>query len=174
LSHSLGRKRTFGGSLLAESARTVAAFEVPLRSEADRNQFLSVLRSAAEAEAMHVDAASSQEPERTAKAVPEAEMTMRAAVRQGSTDDDPVAVAMDQHDHLRQAWIMFSKGKDPTLASRFHERAMREIMLRWPGTLTLPIMPTGAIPMHRDLLRTPSGYIVDPSEARRYGVQDTK
>ncbi len=40
-----------------ESARTVAAYEVPLQSEADRNQFLAVLRSAAQAEGMHVDSA---------------------------------------------------------------------------------------------------------------------
>jgi hypothetical protein len=39
-----------------ESIKTVAAFEVPLESEADREQFLSVLRTAAEAEGMHVDA----------------------------------------------------------------------------------------------------------------------
>jgi hypothetical protein len=38
-----------------ESAKTVAAFEIPLPSEADRNQFLSVLRAAAEADGMHVD-----------------------------------------------------------------------------------------------------------------------
>jgi hypothetical protein len=51
---------------------------------------------------------------------------------------------------------------------------MREIMLRWPGTLSLPIMPTGAIPLPRDLVRTPNGYIVDPSEAHKYRRDDTE
>jgi len=156
------------GAAQPESARTVAAFEVPLPSEADRSQFLSVLRAAAEAEGMHVDAASSSELERMAKAIPGAKMTMNAAVWRGSNDQEVVASAMDQHDHLGQVWIMFSRGKDPTLASRFRESAMREITLRWPGTLPLPIMPTGAIPLHRDLVRTPDGYIVNPSEAHKY------
>ena len=156
------------GAAQPESARTVAAFEVPLPSEADRSQLLSVLRAAAEAEGMHVDAASSNELENMAKAIPGAKMTINAAVWRGSNDREVVASAMDQHDHLGQVWIMFSRGRDPTLTSRFRESAMREITLRWPGTLPLPIMPTGAIPLHRDLVRTPNGYMVNPSEAHKY------
>ncbi len=45
-----------------ESAETVAAFEVPLPTENDRNEFLTVLQSAAKTEGMHVDA---REQERT-------------------------------------------------------------------------------------------------------------
>jgi hypothetical protein len=97
------------GAAQPESARTVAAFEVPLPSEADRSQFLSVLRAAAEAEGMHVDAASSSELEKMAKAIPGAKMTMNAAVWRGSNDEEVVASAMDQHDHLGQVWIMFSR-----------------------------------------------------------------
>jgi hypothetical protein len=156
------------GAAQPESARTVAAFEIPLPSEADRSQFLSVLRAAAEAEGMHVDAANRNELEKMAKTIPGAEMTMNAAVWRGSNDDEVVASAVDQHDHLGQVWIMFSRGKDPTLTSRFRESAMREITLRWPGTLSLPIMPTGAIPLHRYLVRTPNGYMVNPSEAHKY------
>src|SRR5258708_23849036 len=147
------------GAAQPESARTVAAFEVPLPSEAERSQFLSVLRAAAEAEGMHVDAASSNELEKMAKAIPGAKMTMNAAVWRGSNDDEAVASAMDQHDHLGQVWIMFFSGKDPTLASRFRESATRQIMLRWPETLSLPIMPTGAIPLYSDLIRTPHVYL---------------
>jgi hypothetical protein len=157
-----------------ESMKTAAAFEVPLPSEADRSQFLSVLRAAAKAEGMHVDAASSQELKQQAEASPALEMTMNAAVWRGSNDGEAVASAMDQHDHLGQVWIMFSRGKDPTLTSRFRESAMREIVLRWPGTLSLPIMPTGAIPLHRDLIQTPNGYIVNPSEAHKYRLNDTE
>ncbi len=54
------------------------------------------------------------------------------------------------------------------MAARFRERAMDEIMVHWPGTLALPIMPTGAIPLHQDLVLTPAGYIVKPSEAHKY------
>src|SRR5271165_6220175 len=151
-----------------ESAKTVAAFEVALPSESDRDQFLSVLRAAAEAEGMHVDAATRQQLEENAKVGPNFELTMNATVWRGSNDDEAVASAMDQHDHLGQVWIAFFKGKDQTLTSRFRESAMREIMVRWPGTLSLPIMPTGAIPLPGDLIRTPNGYIVNPSEAHKY------
>jgi hypothetical protein len=157
-----------------ESARTVAAFEVPLSSDADRNQFLAILRAAAAPEDMHVDAESGEDLKAEAKVSPNFEMTMKAAVWRGSNDDEAVASAMDQFDHLGRVWIMFSRGKDPTLTSRFRANAMREIMLRWPGTLSLPIMPTGAIPLARDLLRTPDGYVVNPSEAHKYDLAGTE
>jgi hypothetical protein len=81
---------------------------------------------------------------------------------------------MDQRDHLGQVWITFLRGEDPTLASRFRERTMNVIMDRWPDTLSLPIMPAGAIPLHRDLVRTPGGYVLNPSEAHRYQGDDTR
>ncbi len=119
---------------------------------------------------MHVDAASKEELEREAMASPNFRMTMNAAVWRGSKDDEAVAFAMDHFDHLGQVWLMFSRGEDPAMAARFRERAMREIMLHWPSTLSLPIMPTGAIPLHRNLIRTPTGYIVKPSEAHKYDL----
>jgi hypothetical protein len=154
-----------------ESARTVAAYEVLLQSEQDRTEFLSVVSRVAEAEGLHLDSATLQELQRTAEIIPAAEMTIHAAVWRGSTDDDAEAVIMDGRDHLGQVWIMFSRGEDPRLATRFRERAMREIVARWPDTLSLPIMPNGAIPLHRDLVRTPDGYIVDPSAASRYSKE---
>jgi hypothetical protein len=154
-----------------ESMKTVAAFEVPLPSEADRDQFLSVLRAAAEAEGMHVGATSQGDLEREAKASPNFKMTMNAAVWQGANDDEAVAIAMDQFDHLGQVWLMFLRGEDPTIAARFRERAMHEIMLHWPSTLSLPIMPTGAIPLRGDPNRTPTGYVVKPSETHKYDLK---
>lgn len=152
------------------SAKTVAAFEVQLSSEADRNQFIALLRATAAPEGMHVDAESSEDLKAEAKVSPNFEMTMKAAVWRGSNDDEAVASAMDQFDHLGRVWITFSRGKDPTLTSKFRENAVRKIMLRWPGTLSLPIMPTGAIPLAQDLIRTPSGYVVNPSEAHKYDM----
>jgi hypothetical protein len=157
-----------------ESAKTVAAFEVPLRSEADRNQFLSVLRAAAEPEGMHVDAESARDLAQETKVGPLFAKTMNAAVWRAANDDEVIASALDQPDNLGQVWISFFRGEDPTPASRFRESAMRQIMLRWPDTLSLPIMPTGAIPLHGDLIRTPNGYIVNPSEAHRYELQGTE
>jgi hypothetical protein len=163
-----------GGATQPQSAKTVAAFEVPLPSEADRNQFLSVLRSAAGAEGMHVDVESAQDLAQETKVSPAFAKTMNAAVWRGANDSEAVASAMDQPDHLGQVWIMFSRGKDPQLTTRFRETAMREIMQRWPDTLSLPIMPAGAIPLHRDLVRTPNGYIVNPAEAHKYSPGGTE
>ena len=157
-----------------ESAKTVVAFEVPLHSEADRDQFLLVLRAAAEAEGMHVDVESTQDLVQETRVNPAFAKTVNAAVWRGANDDEAVASAMDQPDHLGEVWIMFSRGKDPQLTTRFRENAMRQIMLRWPDTLSLPIMPTGAIPLHRDLIRTPNGYVVNPSEAHKYELRSAQ
>jgi hypothetical protein len=160
-----------GAATQPESAKTVAAFEVPLPSEADRNQFLSVLREAAESEGMHVDVESTRDLAKETKISSAFAKTMNAAVWRGPNDDEVGASAMDQPDHLGLVWIMFSRGKDPQLTTRFRESAMRQIMLRWPDTLSLPIMPTGAIPLHRDLIRTPNGYVVSPTEAYKYQLK---
>jgi hypothetical protein len=162
-----------GAAPQPESIKTVAAFEVPLQSAADREQFLAVLRAAAEVEGMHVDAESETDLESEARVSPDFRMTMKAAVWCGSNDEEAVASAMDQFDHLGQVWLTFSRGKDPAMVARFRERAMHEIMVHWPSTLSLPVMPTGAIPLHRDLVRTTNGYIVNPSEAHRYDLPGT-
>jgi hypothetical protein len=155
-----------------EGAKTVAAFEVPLPSQADRDQFLAILRSVAANEGLHVDAASNEDLKQQSKGGPAFEMTMNATVWRGVNDDEPIASAMDQPDHLGQIWIFFSKGEDVMLNSRLREAAMREIMRYWPETLSLPIMPTGAIPLHRDLIRTPEGYVVNPAEAHKYELHN--
>jgi hypothetical protein len=97
-------------------------------------------------------------------------MTINAAVWRGTSDDEPIASAMDQPDHLGQVWVSFDRGEDPALSSRFREETMREVVRNWPATLSLPIMPTGAIPLHRDLIATPKGYVVDPAEAHKYSL----
>ncbi len=130
-----------------------------------------VLRAAAKAEGMHVDAERKQDLENAVRVSPLFEMTMNLAVWRGPNDDEAIASALGQHDHLGHVWIMFSNGIDPSLSSRFRERAMRAIQLRWPATLPLPIMPTGAIPLEADLVRTPAGYVVKASEAHRYDLE---
>lgn len=153
-----------------ESAKTVAAFEVPLRSEADRTKFISILRAEAEADGMHVYWESEQELVQDAEVSPLFAKTMNLAIWQGANDDDIVASAMDEYDHLGLVWIAFARSENPQLATKFRESAMRKIIKRWPDTLTLPIMPTGVIPLHSDLIRTPNGYKVNPSEAYKYGL----
>jgi hypothetical protein len=152
------------------SLQSVAAFEIPLPSEADRAEFLSMLREVATAEGLHVDSASKEWLQHISRD-PLTEMTIHAQVWRGIDDDQPEGTIMDGHGHLGRAWFMFARGENPALATKFRERAMREILRRWPETLSLPIMPTGAIPLHYDLIRTPTGYIVDPKAAPKYQLE---
>jgi hypothetical protein len=151
-----------------ESGKAVAAFEVPLLTDSDREQFLLVLRAAAEPEGMHVDAMGKGELQADAAVGPHFRHTLRAAVWVGSKDTDAVAVAMDQSDRLGEVWLMFLRGEDPLSAGRFREQAMTKVMRHWPNTLTLPIMPSGTIPLYQDLIRQGNGYIINPSAASRY------
>jgi hypothetical protein len=157
-----------------ESIKTVAAFEVPLSSEADRTEFVSILKAAAAGEGLHVDTARTEDLQSEAKVIPRAASTLRAGIWRGKDDNESIASAMDGADHLGRVWIMFSKGTDPALNTRFQQRAMGEINRHWPSTLSLPIMPTGAIPLPQDLIKTSTGYIVDPKQAGRYEVKSGK
>lgn len=159
----------FGPPASPESGRTVAAFEVPLPSARDRQQFLDLLQRTAAAEGLHVDAATPVELEGMAGASPATARTIDAAVWRGKKDNYLEASVNDMM-QPGFAWITFSRGEDPALAQRFRERVMREAMEQWPGTLSLPIMPTGAIPLRTDLEATPNGYRVKPSAASRYVV----
>lgn len=155
-----------------ESAQTVAAFEIPLPTAEERTEFLGLLIMVAQAEGLHVDAATREELAHSAQASPLLEQTLHATVWRGTNDDELVASVSDSHAHLGQAWITFFRGENPVLASQFRERAMVAIRRRWPEILLLPIMPTGAIPLSRDLIRTPTGYVVNPEAASMYGLRD--
>lgn len=150
------------------SSETVAAFEVSLPQAKDRELFLAVLRDAARAEGAHVDSATDGELRDTGAAMPQAKMSIHAAVWRGSEDKDSWATIMDQADHLGQVWIMFSRGEDESQSRRFQVRAMRQIKARWPDTLSLPIIDRHTIPLRRDLVRTPGGYLLNPDAASRY------
>lgn len=98
-------------------------------------------------------------------------MTFSAAVWRGKDDDESIASAMDFQDHLGRVWISFSLGQDADRSKRFREALVPAIEKTWPGTASLPIMPNGAIPLARDLVRTAAGYRVEPEAAVRYQDQ---
>ena len=75
---------------------------------------------------------------------------------------------MDGADHLGFVWFSFFKGTQPERVASFRDRVMRRVSAGWSQTTRLPIMPNGAIPLRRDLVRTPSGYEVDPREKGKY------
>lgn len=153
-----------------ESIRIAAAFEVPLSTPAEREAFLTLLRAESEAHGFHVDAATAEELRSLSEVSP---MTMNAAIWRGKNDDEVVASAMDFRDHLGRIWITFNKGEDPPRSAKFREALMRKVVRRWPQTLSLPILPTGGLPLSSDLIRTPSGYAVSPSAEGRYQPSPT-
>jgi hypothetical protein len=75
---------------------------------------------------------------------------------------------MDFEDRLGRVWISFSLGEDPVRSRQFREGLVPAIKDGWPETASLPIMPNGGIPLTRDLVRTPQGYIVNPAAAAKY------
>lgn len=147
-----------------ESARTVVAFEVPLPTSTDKQDFLEVLREVAEGRGYHVDAWSDGELRRNSEVSP---ITFNSSVWRGN-DEESMASAMDSSDRLGRVWISFPKGEDPQRSTDFRDALVSKIQERWPDTASLPIMPNGAIPLPNDLVRTPSGYEVKPSEASKY------
>ena len=147
-----------------ESARTVAAFEVPLPTPTDKLAFLTIVREEAARVGYHLDAATTDQRRQLSEVSP---ITMNAAVWRGN-DDEAVASAMDGADHLGSVWFTFSNGTEPERVAAFRVKVMRRVSARWTQTMRLPIMPTGAIPLRRDLVRTSSGYEVDPREKAKY------
>jgi hypothetical protein len=145
-----------------ESARTVAAYEVPLPTPADKQEFLAILGEEASRAGYHLDAASPD----TLRHQTVSRITLNAAVWRGD-DEEAVASAMDLPDNLGLIWLSFAKGTQPERVASFRASVMRRVAARWPQTLRLPILPTGAIPLREDLVRTPSGYAVDPRAADR-------
>lgn len=140
-----------------KSAKTVAAYEVPLRTASDKRRFVALLSEKAKAFGFHVDAATADELKVTSEV---SKQTFNATVWRGKDDDEPIASAMDFQDRLGRVWISFSLGSDPGRSRQFREAIVPAIENRWPDIASLPIMPSGAIPLQEDLVRSAEGYIV--------------
>ena len=149
-----------------KSARTVAAFEVPVPTKSDRDALIALLRQYAEPEGFHVDADTDEENRQLSEVSP---ITINATVWRGKNDDEPIASVMDgPAGRLGWGLLTFSKSEEPERTARFRDRVMKQIRVRWPKTAALPIMPTGAIPLHDDLVLTKDGYRVKRAAAPKY------
>lgn len=152
-----------------KSAQTVAAYEVRLSTASQKRRFLALLNQKAEAAGFHVDAATDEELKVTSAVSPQ---TFNATVWRGKDDDEPIASAMDFQDRIGRVWISFSRGTNPAQSRQFREALVPALRAAWPDIASLPIMPSGAIPLTEDLVQTPQGYIVKPSAAAKYEDQD--
>ncbi len=141
-----------------KSNKTVAAYEVTLRTPDDYRRFLSILEEVGKQRGFHLDHrdGGGVEP-----------FTINASVWRGD-DEESIAHAMDFQDRIGRVWITFPVGEDPSQAADFRNALMARIKNAWPSTTSLPIMPNGAIPLTEDLVRTEDGYRVVASEAYKY------
>jgi hypothetical protein len=155
-----------------DSIRFVAAVEIALRTPADRSDLLAMLRRHAAAGGLHVDDVSSQwrDLQRNAPELPDfARGTLYVGVWRGAEDDD-LEVSVEDSGHRARAWVIFSRGEQPELATRMREGLLSAIARRWPGARRLPILPTGGLPLADDLHLGPDGYRIVRSAASRYAL----
>lgn len=145
-----------------ESGRIVAAYEVTLRTPDDYRRFLSILDEVGKQRGFHLDHrdGGGVEP-----------FTINASVWRGD-DDEAMAHAMDFQDRIGRVWVTFPLGEDPSQTADFRSALMARIRAAWPSTVSLPIMPNGAIPLTDDLVRTLDGYRVLESAASKYQNQE--
>src|SRR5437764_9595465 len=103
-----------------ESVRTVAAIEVPLRSDADRADLLAMFRRAAAAAGLHVDdgSAEGRDFEREANMLePQDRLTLNVGVWRGA-DDDELEIEADDQFHPGRVWVSFLRGSQPNRSIR--------------------------------------------------------
>ncbi|MBW0151918.1 MAG: hypothetical protein KXJ53_11970 [Phenylobacterium sp.] len=150
-----------------ESARTVAAFEVPLTTAVDRADFLTILAADAAAEGLDVKVETAEEMERRAEISPIVRGSIHAIVYRAGDIRQIEARVSDQF-QLGHVWISFRQGEDVALARRFRERVMARTIERWPETLSVPVAQTGALPLKEDLVRGDHGYEIDPAKLAGY------
>lgn len=150
-----------------ESAKIVAAFEVPLTTAVERANFLTILNAEAAIEGLDVSIETAEEMDRWNEMALDLSKSIEATAYRGNDIRQSEARVSDQN-HLGQAWISFKRGEDPSLARRFRQRLMSRIIEHWPGTLSVPVAQTGALPRKEDLRRSDHGYEIDPSRLAGY------
>jgi hypothetical protein len=149
------------------SARTVAAFELPLTTAVDRANFLTILTAEAASEGLDVKVETVREMEHWAEMSPELRKSIDVTVYRGGDLHQREAYVSDQF-HFGHVWISFSQGEDPALARRFRDRLMSQTIQLWPETLSVPVAQTGSLPHKEDLVRTDAGYEVSPARLAGY------
>lgn len=154
------------------SFRSVAAVEISLRTPADRNDLLAMLRRHAAAGGLHVDDVSRQvvELQRSDPSFPDfARRSIYVGVFRG-TDDDQLEVSVDDSGHPGRAWVIFLRGAQVAAATRLREELLGNIRQRWPDVPSVPVLPDGGLPLADDLVQTPTGYRIMRSRAAGYNL----
>jgi hypothetical protein len=155
----------------AERFKSIAVVEIPLRTPADHNDLIYIVRRIAAANGMHVDDDSQKWADFQRSFPPQPPIDTRATIYvgvwRGSTDDD-FEVSVSDMMHVGRAWVTFLQGGLVDLPAEEREKALGEIRKRWPDARGVPVLPSGGEPLPEDLRLTPEGYKIAAPAASRY------
>jgi hypothetical protein len=153
-----------------EQPSTLAAIEVPIPTGRDRTDLIKALEEFGAAEALHVDVATAQALEYERSNLPQdAHSTLRMGVWRGDKDQD-LEMSVTDMGHLGRAWVSFIRSGDADVSGEGRERLLGVLRDRWPDARLLPVLPSGGLPLARDLVATPQGYEVIRSERGKYDL----
>lgn len=156
-----------------DSYKSVAVIEVPIRTVADHNDLIAIMRRMAAANGMHVDDDSQKWVEFQRSVPPKQPVDLRATIYvgvwRGSNDDDFEASVSDMT-HLGRAWVSFLQGGRANLSRKNREQVLTEILHRWPQARSVPVLPSGGEPLTNDLRVTRQGYKIVASAGPSYGL----
>jgi hypothetical protein len=156
-----------------EQPSTIAAIEIPVQTYRDRADLVAALNGFSAAERLHVDAATEHELENVRDKLPvDAHATLRMGVWRGQDDKD-LEMSVTDMGHQGRAWISIIRYGDLDLPPDARERLFGVLRNRWPQARMLPVLPTGGLPLARDLIATADGYKISASAAGRYKISAT-
>ena len=154
-----------------ESVRTVAAIEIPLDTAVGRNSLVSILRRHVTPKSgLHVDDVTQRWREFEAGSntvVPAERGTIFVGVWRGRNDNELIADVGDTG-HPGRVWLTFVRGQHTAVATAFRNAVIAEIKAKWPEAKTLPVLPSGGLPLLRDLQLTSTGYRIRRAAAAVY------
>lgn len=153
-----------------QDTKIIAAIELPIAAT-ERETLIDIVRRHAERiPGLHIDDASEDWnalEARKRSGFGDRSRTIYLGVWQGSKDDTFVADVSDAG-HLGRVWITFADGNSAVM--RFREDLTSELVERWPSAQSLPILPSGGLPLVNDLQISSQGYKIKRAEAASYGL----
>ena len=156
-----------------EAMNYVEAIEIPLKGRLERLELYELLDAQARRhKGLHVDDVSDRSEkfyrhEEVLK--PNERPTVEITVWRGK-DDDQLVAAIGDVMHRGRVWATFSRGQVPELERPFREAALAAILARWPKSQVLPVLPSGGLPLARDVVMTEEGYRIQASQGQIYGL----
>lgn len=156
-----------------EALQYVAAVEIPVGDSEDKTALAKLLSSLASShQGLHVDDHSGrtvEHPGDTGALGLDQRLIPIITIWRGDDDDQLVGSVSDLTNRGR-VWVTFIKGPKPEMEAPFRAAALELIMKRWPDASALPVLPSGGLPLPRDLVMTGKGYRIDRSRAQAYSL----